>query len=56
MFRSVFEGIIRRIEIIASSSIRVESGNGYVAALNFILKLLLQIHPIPDLISGVCIF
>ena len=48
IFIWVLLGIVRRREIIASSSVLVESGYGVVAALNLIEVLFSQIQPIPD--------
>ena len=42
--------------MIANSSIRVESEEGGVAALNLINKSFSQIQPIPDWILDVCKF
>ena len=49
----LFDGITKRSERTASSSVRLVSAYGFVLALKFILVFVSQIQPMPDLIFGV---
>ena len=56
MLRRELKGATSRIDIIDISSIRVESDEGWVAALNLIEVFFLQIYLMSDLIEDVLRF
>ena len=56
MLRRVLKSATSRIDIIDINSIQVESGEGWVAALNLIEVFSLKIYPMPNLIKDVLRF